>query len=323
MLGQDAGRRAVEIAAAGGHHLLLSGPPGVGKTMLAERLPGVLPELSDAEAMEVTGIHSVAGRLAPDRPLVARPPFCAPHHSSTLPAIVGGGSGIAAPGAVSLAHRGVLFLDEAPEFNARVLDALRQPLESGQVTLARAGGIARYPARFLLVLAANPCPCAAGGRDTGSQGCICPSASLLRYRSRLSGPLRDRVDVVVRLEPVSRLVLTEGARGESSREVRARVEAARDRARHRLRDSPWTTTGEVPGPALRRHWPVPVEALQPVRSAAAKGVLSTRGIDRLLKVAWTLADLAGRDAPGAVQVAEALELRVGRLAVARAAAVPA
>jgi magnesium chelatase family protein len=156
VVGQDHARRVMEVAAAGGHHVFLQGPPGVGKTMLAERLPGLLPPLTDNEALEVTGIHSVAGRLAPGRPLIRRPPFFAPHHSSTKASLIGGGSGIAMPGAVSLAHRGVLFLDEAPEFGARTLDALRQPLESGSVTINRAAGIATYPSRFLLVLAANP-----------------------------------------------------------------------------------------------------------------------------------------------------------------------
>lgn len=312
VVGQKQGRRAVEIAAAGGHHLLLSGPPGVGKTMLAERLPGILPQLTGTEALEVTGIHSVAGHLADGRPLVTRPPFCAPHHSSTLAAVVGGGSGVAAPGAVSLAHRGVLFLDEAPEFHPRVLDALRQPLESGRVTLARAGGVATYPARFQLVLAANPCPCSAGGRDITTHPCICSSPVRLRYHSRLSGPLRDRLDLLVSLDPVSRAALSEGAQGESSDVVRARVEAARDRARHRLRDTPWRTTGEIPGPQLRRHWPAGPDAIALLRQKVAAGGLSTRGIDRVLKVAWTLADLAGLPVPGEPEMAEALALRTGR-----------
>jgi magnesium chelatase family protein len=322
VLGQDQGRRAVEIAAAGAHHLMLFGSPGVGKTMLAERLPGILPRLTGEEALEVTGIHSIAGRLEPGRPLIEHPPFCAPHHSATLPAVVGGGTGIARPGAVSLAHRGVLFLDEAPEFHPRVLDALRQPVETGGVTLSRAGGVARYPCRFLLVLAANQCQCAAGGRDVDSDGCICPSPARNRYTARISGPLRDRLDLVVTLGSVSRLVLTEGARGETSDQIRPRVEAARERARHRYRDTPWTTNGEVPGPALRRRWAPRADVLAPVHDAVQGGRLSTRGIDRILKVAWTIADLAGRTSPGADDIADALQLRSGDR-FAHRAAVPA
>jgi magnesium chelatase family protein len=321
VVGQDLGRRAVEVAAAGAHHLLLLGPPGVGKTMLAERLPGILPPLARDEALEVTGIHSVAGRLPAGHPLVAHPPFYAPHHSTTLAAVVGGGTGIAGPGAVSLAHRGVLFLDEAPEFNPRVLDALRQPLESGQVVLARAAGVAHYPCRFLLVLAANPCPCAAGGRDLETSDCRCTAPVRRRYAARLSGPLRDRIDLTVELGPVSRAVLVAGSAGESTAAVRDRVLAARDRARRRLEGTPWSTTGEVPGPVLRRRWPLGNDAMQPVRRATARGLLSTRGIDRVLRVSWTLADLAGRDQPGVDEAEEALALRSGSRYPA--AAVPA
>jgi magnesium chelatase family protein len=203
VLGQSEARMAAEICAAGGHNLSLLGPPGAGKTMLAERLPTILPRLEPAAALEVTSIHSVAGTLPPGAGLLTEPPFCAPHHTASKAAIVGGGSGIIRPGAASLAHRGVLFLDEAPEFGRDVLDALRQPLEAGEVVIARSAMCARFPARFTLVLAANPCPCAKAA-SAGGAGCACSPAARRRYLGRLSGPLLDRVDVKVRLQPASR-----------------------------------------------------------------------------------------------------------------------
>lgn len=322
VVGQDTARRALEIAAAGGHHLFMCGPPGVGKTMLAERLPGILPTLTDAEAMEVTAIHSVAGRLAPGNPLISRPPFSAPHHSASVAAVVGGGAGIAGPGEISLAHRGVLFLDEAPEYNPRVLDALRQPLESGRIILNRAYGASTYPAQFLLVLAANPCPCSAGGQNADDRDCVCPARVRSRYQSRLSGPLLDRIDLKVHLDRVSRRVLAEQVGGEPSAVVRERVEAARTAARIRLAGTPWTVNGDVPGPMLRRRWPIDRVALRPIGQAVDSGRLSTRGIDRVLRIAWTLADLAGHDRPGPDDVIEALDLRLGTWRP-RPAAVPA
>jgi magnesium chelatase family protein len=311
--GQPVGRRAVEVAAAGGHHLLMTGPPGVGKTMLAERLPGLLPDLTDGEALEVTAIHSVAGRLAPGRPLITRPPYCAPHHTASVAAVVGGGTGIAAPGAASFAHRGVLFLDEAPEFRREALDALRQPLETGEVTLARSAGVATYPARFLLVLAANPCACATAtgaGREPAS--CRCTSTQRRRYFERLSGPLLDRVDLRVALGPVPRTALV-GGEGEPTATVRARVAAARERARERLRGTPWLTMAEVPGPVVRRRWPLPAAVTRPLYLDLDRGVVSARGVDRALRVVWTIADLAGRAAPTADDVDEVRFLRSSAL----------
>jgi magnesium chelatase family protein len=310
VVGQDEARHAAEIAAAGGHHLLLTGPPGVGKTMLAERLPGLLPDLEGDEALEVTSIHSLLGRLAPGRPLLIRPPFCAPHHTATVAALIGGGTGVPTPGTISLAHRGVLFLDEAPEFERRALDALRQPLESGAVSIHRAGGAATYPARFQLVLAANPCPCARGGRSTDAASCRCSSTQLRAYRNRLSGPLLDRIDLRARLEPVSRAVLSAGASGEPTAAVRERVLEARARAARRLAGTPWVTNAEVPGPDLRRWWPIPQDALISLSADLDRGELSTRGVDRVMKVAWTLADLAHRDQPVKEDVDRAFALRV-------------
>ena len=308
--GQYEARHALEIAAAGGHHLYLKGPPGAGKTMLAERLPGILPPLTPEQALEVTAVHSVAGLLPPGRPLLDSAPYCAPHHSTTMPAIIGGGSGLPRPGAVSLAHRGVLFLDEAPEFPVRVLDALRQPLESGEVVVARSAGSLRLPARFLLVMAANPCPCGRWSRR--GDACDCTPTMVTRYQARLSGPLLDRVDLRVEVEPVTRLELMErDTTAETSATVAARVLAARERAAARYADTPWRTNGEVPGHELRTRWRLAPDALHDAERELERGLLTARGLDRVLRVAWTAADLAGLDRPGRSQVRTALTLRSG------------
>ncbi|MEU1805411.1 YifB family Mg chelatase-like AAA ATPase [Streptomyces sp. NPDC019937] len=308
--GQRAARTALEVAAAGGHHLFLIGPPGAGKTMLAERLPGLLPPLTQQEALEVTAVHSVAGVLPPGQPLVETPPYCAPHHSATMAALVGGGNGLPRPGAVSLAHRGLLFLDEAPEFSGRALDALRQPLESGHVVVARSAGMMRMPARFLLMLAANPCPC--GRHGLLVDGCECSPSTVRRYQSRLSGPLLDRVDLRVHVEAVSRAELTgAGGPAESTAAVAARVREARERAAARLADTPWRLNSEVPGHELRTRWQACPGALREAERDMERGLLTARGLDRVLRVAWTVADLAGHDRPLAPDVARALQLRTG------------
>ena len=312
LLGQSTARRAAEVSAAGGHHLSLLGPPGAGKTMLAERIPTILPRLDTTAALEVTAIHSVAGTLPPRVSLLTDPPFMAPHHTATKAAIVGGGSGIIVPGSASLAHRGVLFLDEAPEFATDVLDALRQPLEAGEVVVARSGTITTFPAKFTLVLAANPCPCA---KMTGSpEGCLCSPAARRRYLGRLSGPLLDRVDVKVELEPVSRQeLLNDRNFAESSRTVAQRVTQARERATHRFRGTPWHLNAEIPGSELRRTWPPAPGSLAVLERCMERGQISARGVVKVIRVAWTIADLADKPRPGTDECHAALGLWLGVL----------
>lgn len=308
VMGQSMARYALEIAAAGGHHLLMLGPPGAGKTMLAERLPGLLPPLDTAAALEVTAVHSVAGTLPPGLPLVTRPPFQAPHHTASVPAIVGGGSSHVRPGAASLAHQGILFLDEAPEFAPGVLDALRQPLESGEICVSRLAAQVRFPARFQLVLAANPCPC---GLAVGNGAdCRCTPMAKLRYLARLSGPLLDRVDLRLEMLPGGPAQLRDDSYGaEKTSIVAGRVAAARQRAARRLADTPWRVNADVPGPALRRRWPLRWDVVAQAERELDIGTLTARGVDRVLRVAWTLADLAGRERPDAGDVSVALEYR--------------
>ncbi|MDT7701560.1 MAG: magnesium chelatase family protein [Pseudonocardiales bacterium] len=304
VVGQPDARHALEVAAAGGHHLLLVGPPGTGKTMLAQRIVGLLPELSRDDALQLAAVRSVAGNLPPAGPLSTVAPFVAPHHSSSMAALLGGGSGIARPGAVSMAHRGVLFLDECVEFGAHVLDSLRTPLEEGEVRLARAEGTVSYPARFQLVLAANPCPCApANDRD-----CVCSSAVRRRYLGRLSGPLLDRVDLRARMLPVTALGGTDET-AESTEVVRKRVLAARDAAAERWAEHGWRTNAEVPGPALRTAFALPRAVIRPLEERMRAGELSARGADRALRVAWTLGDLAGAARPDRDMVDNALYYR--------------
>jgi magnesium chelatase family protein len=304
VVGQHQARFAVEVAAAGAHHLMLTGPPGVGKTMLAQRLPGLLPPLTEQESLEVTAIHSVVGLLSAATPLITRPPFVAPHHTSSVAALVGGGSGLARPGAVSRAHRGVLFLDECAELGGAAVEALRTPLEDGQVRLARRDGVAVYPARFQLVLAANPCPCApADPRD-----CVCAPTAKRRYLGKLSGPLLDRVDLRVQMNPARNAAFGADA-GECTRVVRERVASARAAAGDRWRPHGVPTNAEVPGPLLRQRYRLATDAMQPLRLALDRGVLSIRGMDRTLRVAWSLADLAGLTQPGAEEVKIAMGFR--------------
>lgn len=304
VVGQSEARYALEIAAAGAHHLMMTGPPGIGKTMLARRLPGILPPLQTEESLEVTAIHSIAGTLSPGQPLITRAPFIAPHHSASKTSLVGGGTGLARPGAVSLAHRGVLFLDEYAEMSSTVLDSLRQPVEEGRITVSRRDGITAYPARFQLILAANPCPCAPA-KDID---CICSSVKRRRYQAKLSGPLMDRVDIRVQMDPPGDAALMTSSE-ESSATIRARVQSARDAALDRWRANGWLTNAEVPGPVLRQEFRLPPGALRPVELFLRDGRLTARGADRALRLAWTLTDLRGGSTPTEDDVAQALMYR--------------
>ncbi|MFZ0529246.1 MAG: YifB family Mg chelatase-like AAA ATPase, partial [Propionicimonas sp.] len=307
VMGQGEGKWALEVAAAGRHHLYLHGPPGVGKTLLAERLPTILPDLELWEALEVSAVHSLAGMRLDDG-LVRRPPYADPHHSASMASLVGGGARIAMPGAVSRAHRGVLFLDEAPEFSPRVMEALRVPLESGRIVLGRSVATAAYPASFQLVLAANPCPCGMAGTPGGN--CRCAPMAVRRYASRVSGPILDRIDIHQQLRLTRVTFLTAQDPGESSATIAERVASARDRQRHRLRTTGWRTNGEVPGPALRKRLPLP-EGSDLLDAAVARGRLSARGVDKVLRLAWTVCDLQGAARPTREHLRTALAMRRG------------
>lgn len=309
VVGQEGAVDALIVAAAGGHHMLLSGPPGAGKTMLARRLPGIMPELGDEEALEVASIRSLSGEVivALDR----TPPLEAPHHSASVAALIGGGSRTARPGSIARAHRGVLFLDEAAEFSRVALDALRQPLESGVIEVHRAGFTAAFPARFQLLLAMNPCPC--GNHGVRGAECICPPMAIRRYSTRLSGPLRDRIDIDLQVSRVgaSRAAGAHGAT--TTGEARTRVGAARARAAQRWRGTPWRRNAEVPGTWLRQGaLRLPAAARAPLDRALERGALTLRGYDRVLRVAWTMADLAENERPGLEEIGRALHLRRGQ-----------
>lgn len=311
VVGQADAVEALIVAASGGHHLLMCGPPGAGKTMLARRLPGILPELDDRAALAAASVRSLGGRRVAT--LVRTPPFEAPHHSASVAALVGGGSRIIRPGAIARASDGVLFLDEAGEFARSALDSLRQPLESGCIEIHRTGFHAVFPARFQLVLATNPCPC--GSYGVRGATCVCSPTAIRRYLGRLSGPLLDRVDIELALARVSVAVRQAQAPAQTTASARARVFEARARAGRRLLETDWRLNAHVPGSWLRAGPMAPPPSIRrPLDAALHRGTLSLRGYDRVLRLAWTLADLAGRPRLTAEDIGRALFLKKGLVA---------
>ncbi len=306
-------RYALEVAAAGGHHLMLTGPKGAGKTTLAERLPGLLPDLDDAESLELTAVHSLCGALPPGASRLTRPPFRAPHHSASRTGILGGGSGRVRPGEVSKAHLGVLFLDEFPLFPTDVVEALREPLEAGEISISRGDEDATYPARTMFVFACNPCRCGEYHPFSRDHRCTCSEVKRREYRRKISGPIADRIDITRFVEPLNPDVRERESlpfdRPEPSAPIRARVTAARELQRARYDGLPWRLNVHAPGPLLRERWPLTDAAMVRLEAEVHAGRLTRRGAVRVHRVAWSVADLASVDRPGPDELDVALRLR--------------
>jgi len=307
--GQEHAKRALEVAAAGGHNVLMVGPPGAGKTLLARAMPAILPRMTIEEALEVTKIYSVAGLLPPDMPLIRQRPFRSPHHTISYAGLIGGGH-YPRPGEVSLAHYGVLFLDELPEFDRRVLEVLRQPMEDRRVSIARSMGTLSFPADFILVGAMNPCPCGWAGDPV--KECTCSPSVISRYQKRLSGPLLDRIDIHVEVPRVDYEKLTSDRLGEPSARIQERVEQARERQRARFQGTKLTCNADM-GPAeVREYCPIDTAGKSLLRAAMQQLHMSARAYHRILKLARTIADLAGSENIEAVHLAEAIQYRPRR-----------